>query len=96
MFFVWLQDVKASAPWEATHAYNKGSPRNHSNSRFAFLKPFSLLLFLICQFICLVAVCVFNFAWCEFMLETLRTMFDLSVGGVTKCFLCKFVGFYHP
>ncbi|KAM2048373.1 hypothetical protein ACFX1T_006914 [Malus domestica] len=48
MFFVRLQDVKASATWEATHAFNKGSFRNHSNSRSAFLKPFSLLLFLIC------------------------------------------------
>ena len=32
-----LQDVKASASWEATHEFNKGRPRNHSNSRFAFL-----------------------------------------------------------
>ena len=36
---VQLQDVKASATWEATHACNKGRPRNRSNSRFAFLNP---------------------------------------------------------
>ncbi|KAM1980701.1 hypothetical protein ACFX15_037294 [Malus domestica] len=49
VFFVRLYDVKASARWEATHAYNKGSLRNHSNSRYAFLKPFCLLLFLFCH-----------------------------------------------
>ena len=76
--------------------FNKGSLRNHSNSRFAFLKPFSLLL--VSNLPCLVvsvAVWLFTFVLCDSMLETLRTMFDLSVGGVNNLFCMIFVGFIH-
>ena len=36
------------------------------------------------MFSMLVVVCVFTYVLCESMLKTLRTMFDLSVGGVTN------------
>ena len=77
--------------------FNKGSLRNHSNSRFAFLKPFSLLL--VSNLPCLVvsvAVWLFTFVLCDSMLETLRTMFDLSVGGGKQSVLHDFRGFYSP
>ena len=36
------------------------------------------------MFSMLVVVCVFTYVLCESMLKTLRTMFDLNVGGVTN------------
>ena len=40
---------------------------------------------------------LFNCFLCEFMFETLRTMFDLSVGGgVNNLFMHDFRGFYSP
>ena len=51
-----LEDVKGSASWEATHAFNKGRLREHSISRFAFLNlpPCCLYLamFNCCLFAC--------------------------------------------
>ena len=63
---VWLEDVKASASWEATHAFNKGRPRNRSTSRFAFLNPSlccsysaMFIVFVRCLFVCLcVGLCL--------------------------------------
>ena len=45
-------------------------------------------LYRICLFVCVLS--------CDFMLKTLRTMFELSVGGVNNLFLHEFRGIYSP
>ena len=60
---------------------NKRRPRNRFTTRFAFLNPslyyFYFVMFVVC------ACCLFV---CESMFETLRTMFDLRVGGKQAVF----------
>ena len=55
----------------------------HSITRFASLNS-SLCQLHSAMFSMFSAVCVFTYVLCESMLKTLRTMFDLSVGGPTK------------
>ena len=51
-----------------------------SKTRFAFLNS-TLSGFYFAIFVMFICRLLFACFWCEYMLETLRTMFDLSVGG---------------
>ena len=64
------------------------------HNQICVLKPYSLL-FLLCIFIVFVR-CVVCLLMCVSLFETLRTMFDSSMGGVNKLFLHDFRGFYAP
>ena len=65
------------------------------HNQICVLKPNSLL-FLLCIFIVFVR-CVVCLLMCVSLFETLKTMFDLSVGGgVNKLFLHEFRGMLSP
>ena len=92
-----MEDVKASASWEATHAFNKEALEDPTSKPGVYVpKLYSLLILIYILVSYLLVVCLFVYV-CVYVWNIENNVwFKCGGGGVNKVFSCKIRGFLSP